>query len=124
LADPDDKYNRAAGAVFSLPDPKVVPEPVVVETDLVIGRKLGVTAEIVFLASLAEGAFAIESPTMADRARAAALVEQYRDADIGCVDAITVAIAERLREHRVATVDRRHFAMIRPRHVEAFELLP
>jgi uncharacterized protein len=35
-----------------------------------------------------------------------------------------VAIAERLRLASIATTDRRHFAAIRPRHREAFELRP
>jgi hypothetical protein len=43
---------------------------------------------------------------------------------MGYVDAITVAIAERVRDLRIATVDRRHFLAVRPRHAEAFELLP
>lgn len=124
LADRDDRHHRAAAAIFSLPDPKIVPEPVVVEADWMVLRHLGVRAEIAFLRGLAEGAFAIECPTRADRERAAELVEQYRDAQIGYVDAVTVAIAERFKEHRIATIDRRDFAAIRPRHVPAFELIP
>jgi hypothetical protein len=33
-------------------------------------------------------------------------------------------LAERERQTRIATLDRRHFAAIKPRHVAAFELLP
>jgi hypothetical protein len=40
------------------------------------------------------------------------------------VNAAVIAIAERLEISRIATVDRRHFAVVRPRHVEAFTLLP
>jgi uncharacterized protein len=36
----------------------------------------------------------------------------------------TGALAERYREVRVATLNRRHFAVVRPRHADAFELLP
>jgi hypothetical protein len=35
-----------------------------------------------------------------------------------------VALAERLQAPVVITLDRRHFAAIRPRHLGAFELLP
>jgi hypothetical protein len=35
-----------------------------------------------------------------------------------------VATAERLGEANVATLDRRHFTVVRPAHVEAFTLLP
>jgi hypothetical protein len=35
-----------------------------------------------------------------------------------------IAIAERLNLTEVATVDRKHFSIVRPRHVPAFRLLP
>lgn len=124
LADRSDRNHRAAAAVFALPDPKTVPEPVVVETDWMILSYLGVEAEIRFLRALGEGAFAIQGPTSEDRRRALELVESYRDAELGYVDATTVALAERLKETRVATFDHRDFSLVRPRHVEAFELLP
>ena len=124
LADRSDKNHRAAAAVFALPDPKTVPEPVVVETDWMILAHLGVEAEIAFLRALGEGTFAIEAPTAPDRRRALELAETYRDARLGYVDATTIAIAERLKETRLATFDRRDFSLVRPRHVEAFELLP
>jgi hypothetical protein len=124
FADRDDARHRAAAAIFALPDPKTVPEPVVAETDWMILSYLGIEAEIAFLRSLGEGTFAIEAPNAADRRRALELVETYRDARLGYVDATTIALAERFKETRIATLDRRDFSMVRPRHVEAFELLP
>jgi predicted nucleic acid-binding protein len=35
-----------------------------------------------------------------------------------------VALAERLGVHSIATLDRRHFTIVRPKHVPGFELLP
>jgi hypothetical protein len=35
-----------------------------------------------------------------------------------------MAAAERLGVSTIATLDRRHFSVVRPRHVETFELLP
>ena len=96
----------------------------IVETDLMVLSNLGVDHEVRFLRGLGEPAFVIEAPTHVDRERAAELAAQHRDLEIGYVDAVVVAIAERLRERRIATVDRRDFMAIRPRHVEAFELLP
>jgi predicted nucleic acid-binding protein len=60
----------------------------------------------------------------ADPLRIAELVAQYRDLPLGTVDGSIVAAAERLGITAVATVDRRHFGVIRPRHAPAFELLP
>jgi hypothetical protein len=35
-----------------------------------------------------------------------------------------LAAVERLGEPKLATLDHRHFSVMRPRHVEALELLP
>ena len=43
---------------------------------------------------------------------------------LGGTDASVVALAERHGAIRVATLDRRHFTVVRPRHAQAFELLP
>jgi predicted nucleic acid-binding protein len=50
-------------------------------------------------------------------------VSRYRDLPLGTVDASVIAAAERLGISEVATVDRRHFSVVRPRHAEAFTLL-
>ena len=54
----------------------------------------------------------------------AQLVEQYADFPLGRTDASVIALAERLEAPIVVTLDHRHFATVRPRHREAFELLP
>jgi uncharacterized protein len=54
----------------------------------------------------------------------AELVESYLDLPLGIVDAAVVAIAERLALTEIATLDHRHFSVVRPRHVPAFSLLP
>jgi predicted nucleic acid-binding protein len=51
-------------------------------------------------------------------------VARYSDLPLGAVDASVVAAAERLGAHPVATLDRRHFTVVRPEHTAAFELLP
>lgn len=61
---------------------------------------------------------------MADVDRMAELAERYADLGLGGTDASVVAIAERLGIDKIATLDRRHFSVVRPRHVEAFTLLP
>jgi hypothetical protein len=40
------------------------------------------------------------------------------------VDAAVLAIVERLDEPRLATLDHRHFGLLRPRHRDSLELLP
>jgi uncharacterized protein len=101
----------------------VVPTLVIAEAAYLIGTRLGAEAEVRFLGDLAAGAFAVEAVNPADWLRIAELVGRYRDLPLGTVDASVVAAAERLGIREVATVDRRHFSVVRPQHVEAFILL-
>lgn len=55
---------------------------------------------------------------------AADFEDKYLDLPLGIVDAAVVAIAERLKLTEIATIDHRHFNVVRPRHVPAFALLP
>ena len=50
-----------------------------------------------------------------DYERMAALVEQYATLPLGASDASVIALAERLDITEVATLDLRHFRVVRPR---------
>jgi hypothetical protein len=54
----------------------------------------------------------------------AELVEAYFDLPLGIVDAAVITIAERLRLTEIATLDQRHFAVVRPSRTQAFIILP
>ncbi|MDD1763077.1 MAG: hypothetical protein LUQ59_12670 [Methanothrix sp.] len=60
----------------------------------------------------------------ADYERVREICSRYADSDIGFVDAGVLAIVERLGEDKLATLDHRHFATLRPRHVDGLRLLP
>jgi uncharacterized protein len=97
---------------------------VITEVAYLIAARLGVGAEVRFLGDVAAGAFAVEPVDPTDWLRIAELVSRYRDLPLGTVDASVIATAERLGIREVATVDRRHFSVVRPRHTPAFVLLP
>jgi predicted nucleic acid-binding protein len=101
-----------------------VPTLVITEVVYLLATRLGVDAEKQFLADLAAGAFAVEPVHSGDWTRIRDLVGQYRDLPLGTVDASVIACAERLHLEQVATVDRRHFTVVRPNHTPAFRLLP
>lgn len=77
-----------------------------------------------FLASIADDELRVEPLEGDDYRRMSELVDTYRNLQLGAVDAAVVAFAERLAVTTVATVDRRDFSVVRPRHVDHFELLP
>jgi predicted nucleic acid-binding protein len=125
IADRDDAWHKAVRAyVERNGDPLLVPITVLPEACYLLNTHLGDEAERALVLSLVHGEMRLEPLVPDDLRRASALLERYRDANIGLVDATVIAIAERLKLRRILTTDRRHFSMIRPRHCSAFELLP
>jgi hypothetical protein len=120
-ADPD--HNRCVQAIDGA-GPLVTTALVIAETAYLIGRQIGAAAEAGFFRAVAAGELQIETLTSADARRIAALIETYADLGLGGTDASLIAIAERLGATRIATLDRRHFAVVRPNHTAAFELIP
>lgn len=98
------------------PGPLVVPELVITEVSYLLGTRLGTNAEVRFLGDLAAGNLIPEPVAAADWLRMAELVGTYRDMPLGTVDASVVVAAERLGISEVATLDRRHFTVVRPAH--------
>jgi uncharacterized protein len=97
---------------------------VVTEVVYLLATRLGWQPEVRFLGDLASGDFTLEPVHPADLLRMAELVAQYRDLPLGSVDASVIAAAERRRIADIATLDRRHFSIVRPSHTEAFQVLP
>ncbi len=106
------------------PGPLVVPQLAVAEVAYLVETRLGADVEVRFLQDLATGALVTAPVEPADWLRIAELVWRYRDVDLGTVDASAVALAERTGITAVATLDRRHFGLVRPAHAESFEILP
>ncbi|HTW98518.1 MAG TPA: PIN domain-containing protein [Acidimicrobiales bacterium] len=102
----------------------VVPAGVVVEVAWLLGRRAPAGVEEQFLDSIGRGELKVEDARTEDYVRMGDLLSTYRDLRLDAVDAMVVAVAERLEVATVATVDRRDFSVIRPRHVAAFRLVP
>jgi predicted nucleic acid-binding protein len=125
LADIKDQDHDAVKKYMSRHrDAWVVPYPVVTETSIVLQEWLGPEAELGFLRSLAAKQMLVENVTNTDLDRIIEILEQYRDADFGMVDAAIMAIAERLKIDVILTLDHRDFSIYRPRHCPAFRLVP
>jgi predicted nucleic acid-binding protein len=102
----------------------LVPGTVIAEVGYLLARNANPRVEALFLDAVADGDFELTDLVAADARRAASLVRTYSDLPLGTTDATVVAIAERLGATEVATLDRRHFTVVRPAHVDAFTLLP
>lgn len=102
----------------------LLPQTVMAEVGYMLEAKVGTFAEVAFLESVADGSFELVNLATADAARMAGLVERYDDLPLGTTDASVIALAERLDVTEIATLDHRHFRVVRPSHVDAFTLLP
>lgn len=120
----DEHHRRWAPFLAQPPDRLLMPAPVINEVCHHLCQRAGPPAEAAFLYGLSRTtSIDITHPVTEDLLRAAQLVEQYADNNIGYVDAVAVAIAERHGIIQVATVDLRHYTVIRPAHAVAFVLV-
>ena len=104
--------------------PLLVPSPVLGEVGYLLQSRVGPRAEVTFLQSFGGDGFHVSELEDQDVRRMAELVEAYLDLPLGIVDAAVIAIAERLQLTEIATLDQRHFGVVRPSHTRAFTLLP
>lgn len=104
--------------------PLVTTGLVIAEAAFLIARQVGPAGEAALIADVAEGRLVVEALTRSDWERVRELVEAYADLGLGATDASVIALAERHRVPEIATLDRRHFHVVRPRHVDGFTLLP
>ena len=125
MADLDDAWHEPVKAFLqNITDVLVVPITVLSEICYLLNTHLGKESERKLIASITQGELRVEGLTNDDFRRSLQLLETYSDVNIGFVDASMVAIAERLKIHRILTTDRKHFSIIRPRHCRSFDLLP
>lgn len=120
----DADHERCAALVEGAREPIVIPAPVMVEIDWLSGRRLLPDAFLSLLEDIRDKRLVVEDMRIDDYERSRELIDRYRDLPLGFVDAAVLSIVERLGEAKLATLDRRHFAELRPRHVPALRLLP
>ena len=113
LLDADDRHHRSLKHLYLQdPDAWVLPWAILPEVDYLAGVHLGRRTQQAFLADLASGAFHVEWGTGTDLERAHEIELQYADLGLGLVDAVVLAVANRLGTRAIATLDLRHFAAV------------
>ncbi|HEX9696605.1 MAG TPA: PIN domain-containing protein [Actinomycetota bacterium] len=124
-ADRRDAAHRAcADLIAGWAGPLFVPVLVAGEAAWMIERRAGLMAEYRFIAELAAGSLTVGAIEPGDWLRIGELVERYGDLRLGTVDASIVSLAERLGITTIATLDHRHFSVVRPAHTDRFTLMP
>jgi uncharacterized protein len=125
IADTDDEhYAKCLDLLEAAQSPLVTTGLVIAEAGYLLTRNHGPAAEIKLVEMICDQTLIIEPLTAADWVRVGELVERYQDLPLGVTDASLIAIAERHQATDIATLDRRHFRVVRPTHCRAFALLP
>ena len=118
------RHVEAAVALRAAGEPRLLSPFVLAELDYLLATRVSAGASRAFLGEVANGAYQLEAFDQDDVGRAVAVLEQYRDLDLGLADASMVVLAERHDTRDILTLDQRHFrAVLGPRR-RPFRLLP
>jgi hypothetical protein len=113
LFDRSDRHHDAVRRLYEdNPDRWVLPWAVLPEVDYLAATHLGPRAQDLWLADLASGSFSVEWGRPEDLSAAERLCRRHKGLRIGLVDAVVIAVAERLRASAIATLDLKHFGAI------------
>jgi uncharacterized protein len=124
-ADRTDRHHRACADLLERePGPLVTTAMVIAEAAYLLDRELGPDTEALLYQAIIDGTLAVDVITVADWQRIQDLVSRYSTLRLGGTDASLIALAERRGITRIATLNHRHFSVVRPLHTAAFELLP
>jgi predicted nucleic acid-binding protein len=121
-SEPD--HDAVSGVLSAATEPLVVSPFVIAELDYLVATRHGTAAELAVLAELAAGAWDLATVDAGELAAAGRVIERYADQAIGVADASNVVLAARYRTRTVATLDRRHFGVLRPLDGGRFTVVP
>ena len=122
--DASEPDHEAVSAVLAAADALVVSPYVVAELDYLVATRHGVDDELAVLDELAGGAWDLAACDEEGLRRAREVIASYRDQAIGVADASIVVLAERYRTRAIASLDHRHFDVLRGLDGGYFEVLP
>lgn len=113
LLDVGDRHHAALRTIYEgNPEAWVLPWAILPEVDHLVASHLGTKAQTAFLTDLAEETFAVEWGRESDLYAANRICQRYRALHLGLVDAVVMAVTERLRADAIATLDLRHFGAV------------
>lgn len=121
-SEPD--HDAVTRALLDSAEPLIVSPYVVAELDYLVATRHGTEAELAVLAELAGGAWELPAFGAADLAAAHRVIERYADQSIGIADASIVVLADRFGTRLIATLDRRHFGVLRTPAGGRFAIVP
>jgi predicted nucleic acid-binding protein len=113
-----------AAALRASEPPRCLSPFVLAELDYLLTTRVSRAAARRLLDEVAGGAYRLEGFGTADVAHSVAILDRYRDLDLGLTDASILVLAERYEARDILTLDERHFRGLRDSRGRSFRILP
>ncbi len=125
LANRKDKYHKIACIRLTelSPEPLITTWPVMTETCHLLGSRLSIQAQQLFLSNYMAGAFSLFDLTPPHIPHIITLMKKYANLPMDLADASLVILAEHLGHGRILSTDERDFETYRWKQREPFENL-
>ncbi len=124
LGENDPEHPRCADLIESSTEHLVIPAPVLVELDYWVRKVADVQVWLTFCEDVSQGAYSLFALNSNLVSAAANLQVRFADQPLGFVDAAVAITCEALGEDKVATLDRRHFGVVRIRGNDPLRIVP
>lgn len=120
----EDEHRACRALIENANEQLVIPAPAFVELEYLFRKRATLHAWMRLANDVAAGAYTVYPLDAAGVLAAALLQERYSDLPLGLVDAVVFRTCVELGESKLATLDRRHFGMLRDERGRALDLLP
>lgn len=120
----DDNHAACVNLIEDSDESLVIPEPVFVELSLWVRKRIGFSVWKVVCDDVSQGFYRLRPIDETTLTRSVQIDEQYEGLELGFVDSYVIATCEALSENKVATLDRRDFAPVKPEHCDSLTILP
>jgi predicted nucleic acid-binding protein len=124
LLNAEDRHHAAVRALYDRQPSWILPWAVLPEVENLAHHRLGSHVARAFVEDVRDGLFHVDGGVAKDLPRATELIAKYPDLDLGLVDAVVMAEAERHRAEAIVTTDARHFRAVHLRIQPAPRLIP
>ncbi len=120
----DDAHPRCAALLSETQEEVIIPAPALVELDHLLDARGKLDAWVSFCVALAQNDYSVAPLDVDMILGCARLQAKYTDLRLGFVDAAVFLTCVDLGETKVATLDRRHFSVLRTDDGRALQIVP
>ncbi|MBI5160238.1 MAG: PIN domain-containing protein [Micrococcales bacterium] len=124
LVNSQDRHHAAVRKLYERDPSWILPWAILPEIDYLVSRRMGDLVARTFATDLKDGLFVVDAGVAKDLPRAVELLGKYAGLELGLVDAVVMAQAERHRARIIVTTDERHFRAVKLRIQPPPRLVP